>query len=77
MEIDTIKATIEERHKEAAEAGLAFSKALNNLRNIEFRVEEDNEEEIKQAMELGRDIDRRTSFLLRALLVQYGNVLFL
>lgn len=77
MEIDTIKATIEERHKEAMEAGMAFSKALYNLRNIEFPVADDNQEEIKLAMELGRDIDRRTAFLIRALLLQHGNVLFL
>lgn len=77
MEIDTIRATIEERHKEATEAGMAFSKALYNLRNIEFPVDQEKEEEIKQAVELGRDIDRRLAFLLRALLVQHGNVLFL
>lgn len=77
MEIDTIKATIEERHKEAAEAGMAFSKALYNLRNIEFPIDETNQEEVKQAMELGRDIDRRLSFLIRALLIHHGNALFI
>lgn len=78
MDVEKIKATIEERHKEAAEAGLAFSQALHSLRSIEApEIDKDNKEEVTQAMELSRDVDRRVAYLLRALLIQHGNVLFI
>lgn len=77
MDLNEIKATIEERHKEAAEAGLAFSQALHNLRSIEApEFDKDNKEELQKAMEISRDVDRRVAYLLRALLIQHGNVLF-
>ena len=68
---------IEEQFQECRKQGALFSKALFDLRNIEFPVDQEKEEEVKNAMELGREIDVRTAFLLRSLLVQHGNVLFL
>ena len=75
--MDEIKKQIEDAYRKAGEAGNEFSKALMELRNIDYSVDPDNEEEVKQAFAFGRDIDMRTAFLLRALLVQHGNVLFL
>lgn len=69
--------TIEEQFQECRKQGALFSKALYDFRNINFPVDQENEEEVKNAMELGREIDVRTAFLLRSLLVQHGNVLFL
>jgi len=75
--MDEIKKQIEEVYKKAGEAGNEFSKCLMDLRSIDYPVDPDNEEEVKLALALGRDIDMRVAFLLRALLVQHGNVLFL
>lgn len=77
--INTKEATaqIEAAFKKAGEAGNEFAKALMELRNINFEVDEDSEEDLKNAFTLGRDIDMRTAYLLRNLLVQHGNVLFL
>jgi hypothetical protein len=75
--MEEIKKQIEEAYKKAGEAGNEFSKCLMELRSIDYQVDPDNEEEVKEAFALGRDIDLRTAFLLRALLVQHGNVLFL
>lgn len=77
MNKEEIMKEIEEKFQNCREQGALFSKALFNLRNIQFPVDEDNEEETKDAMELGRQIDLRVAFLLRSLLVQHGNVLFL
>lgn len=77
MNKEEIMKEIEEKFQNCREQGALFSKALFDLRNIQFPVDEDNEEETKDAMELGRQIDLRVAFLLRSLLVQHGNVLFL
>ena len=75
--MDEIKKQIEEVYKKAGEAGNEFSKCLMELRSIDYPVNPEDEEEVKQAVYLGRDIDLRCAYLLRALLVQHGNVLFL
>lgn len=77
MNKEEIKKQIEEKFQECREQGALFSKALYELRKIEFPVDQEKEEEVKTAMEIGREIDARTAFLLRSLLVQHGNVLFL
>ena len=77
MNKEEIMKEVEEKFQNCREQGALFSKALFDLRNIQFPVDEDNEEETKDAMELGRQIDLRVAFLLRSLLVQHGNVLFL
>lgn len=77
MNKDDVMKEIEEKFQECRKQGALFSKALFDLRNVEFPVDQEKEEEVKNAMELGREIDVRTAFLLRSLLVQHGNVLFL
>ena len=77
MDVNEVKAQIEEAYKNAGEKGNEFAKALMELRSITIPVDSENEEEVKNAMILGRDIDMRVAYLLRALMVQHGNVLFL
>ena len=77
MEVEKIKEEVTQKYKKALEAEKAFSQALYDLRNIDFPVDEENQEEVKQTQAIGREIDLRTSFLLKTLLVQHGNVLFL
>jgi hypothetical protein len=48
------------------------------MRSVEFpNLEECNNEERNELIKIGRDLDMRTAFLLRSLLVQHGNVLWL
>lgn len=79
MDLSKTREEIEEKYKACAEAMSAFNEALCDLRNIapEEVIDKDNQEDIKHAMELGRDINMRAAFLLRSLLLQHGNVLFL
>lgn len=79
MDLSKTREEIEEKYKACAEAMSAFNETLCDLRNIapEEVIDKDNQEDIKHAMELGRDINMRAAFLLRSLLLQHGNVLFL
>ena len=77
MNKEEIMKKIEDQFQECRKQGALFSKALFDLRNIEFPVDQENEEEVKNAIELGREIDIKTAYILRSLLIQHGNVLFL
>lgn len=77
MEIEKIRQEIKDKYQRAAEAEQEFSKALFELRNIDFPVDEENQDEVNKTKEIGREIDVRTCYLLKTLLIQHGNVLFL
>lgn len=77
MNTENIRKEIESKFKECGEAGANFSKLLHDLRTIKVDFNVEDPDETKQAIELGREIDMRTAHLLRLLLVQHGNVLFL
>lgn len=77
MNKEEIKKQIEDKFRECREQGALFSKALFELRNFNFPVDEEKEEEVKMAVDLGKEIDVRIAFLLRSLLIQHGNVLFI
>lgn len=78
IDFETKKNEIEEKWKPCAEACNQLQKALNEFRSISFDdYDKDNKEEVQQCMALGREIDNRTIYILRSLLVQHGNVLFL
>ena len=78
IDFEAKKNEIEEKWKPCAEACNDLLKALNEFRSISFDdYDKDNSEEVKSCMALGRDIDNRTIYILRSLLVQHGNVLFL
>ena len=72
------KAEIEELFKAASDNARAFNESLMAMRSVEFpNLEECNNEERNELIKIGRDLDMRTAFLLRSLLVQHGNVLWL
>ena len=72
------KQEIEAAFQRAAESARAFNEDLMALRSVEFpKIEELTTEERNELGKIGRDLDMRTAFLLRSLLVQHGNVLWL
>lgn len=78
IDFEAKKTEIEEKWKPCAEACNDLLKALNEFRSISFDdYNQNDKEEVQNCMALGRDIDNRTIYILRSLLVQHGNVLFL
>lgn len=78
IDFEAKKAEIEEKWAPCAEACNNLLKALGEFRTISLDdCDKDNKEEVQNCMALGRDIDNRTIYILRSLLVQHGNVLFL
>jgi hypothetical protein len=78
MDFEATKKQIEEIYSKIANTAKQLDDELSELRSIDFSgVDTANTDDIKIAMELGRDIDMRTKYVLRLLLVHHGNVLFL
>lgn len=78
MDFEATKKQIEEIYSKIANTAKQLDDELSELRSIDFSgVDTANTDDIKIAMELGRDIDLRTKYVLRLLLVHHGNVLFL
>ena len=76
--IETKKQEIEDAFKKAADSARAFNEDLMAMRSIEFpNFDELNNEERNELKKMGRDLDMRTAFLLRSILVQHGNVLWI
>lgn len=76
MDIEAKKQEIEACYKEACEKAIELNQALIKMRNIELPPFTDNDE-MKTIMELSHELNGRTAYLLRSLLVQHGNVLFI
>lgn len=76
MDIEAKKQEIEACYKEACEKAIELNQALIKMRNVELPPFQDNEE-MKAVMELANEQNGRTAYLLRSLLVQHGNVLFI
>lgn len=78
MDFEATKKQIEDIYSKIADTAKQLDDELNELRSIDFsEVDTANTDDMKIAMELGRDIDMRTKYVLRLLLVHHGNVLFL
>lgn len=76
--IDDKKQEIEEAFKKTADSARAFNEDLMAMRSIELpQLNDLNNEDRNEVMKMIRDLDMRTAFLLRSLLVQHGNVLWL
>lgn len=72
------KQEIEAAFQKAAESARIFNEDLMAMRNIEFPgIEGLSNDERNELIKMGRDLDMRSAFLLRSLLVQHGNVLWL
>lgn len=75
---DEKKQEIDVAFQKAADSARAFNADLMAMRSIELpSIEGLTNEERNELIKMGRDLDMRTAFLIRSLLVQHGNVLWL
>lgn len=76
MDIEAKKQEIETFYKEACEKAVELNQALIKMRDVELPTFTNNDE-MKTVMELANEVNGRTAYILRSLLVQHGNVLFI
>ena len=76
MDIEAKKQEIETCYKDACQKAIELNQALSKMRSVELPPFQ-NDEEMKTVMELANEQNGRTAYLLRSLLVQHGNVLFI
>lgn len=76
MDIEAKKQEIETFYKEACQKAVELNQALIKMRDVELPTFNNNDE-MKAVMELANEVNGRTAYLLRSLLVQHGNVLFI
>ena len=75
---DEKKLEIDEAFKKVAESARAFNEDLMAMRNIELPSLEGLDNDARnELIKIGRDLDMRTAFILRSILVQHGNVLWM
>lgn len=75
---DEKKQEIEAAFQKAAESAKIFNEDLMAMRSIEFpAIDGLTNDERNELIKIGRDLDMRSAFLLRSLLVQHGNVLWI
>lgn len=78
MDFNQKKEEVEARFDEAMAAAKNLNDCLLAMRSIDFpALEELDEGDRKHLFALGRELDSRVAFILRQLLLQHGNVLFL
>lgn len=78
INLDDKKREIDEAFKKAVESARVFNNDLMAMRSIEFPNIDDLDNETRtELMKMGRDLDMRTAFILRSLLVEHGNVLWM
>lgn len=76
--INEKKKEIEELFMKAIEDARTFNESLMALRSVQLPdIEGLSNEDRTEIIKIGRDLDMKTAFILRSLLVQHGNVLFL
>lgn len=76
--IDEKKKEIEELFMKVIEDARTFNESLMALRSVQLPdIEGLSNEDRTEIIKIGRDLDMRTAFILRSLLTQHGNVLFL
>lgn len=76
MDIEAKKQEVETCYKDACQKAIELNQALIKMRNIELPSFQNNEE-MEAVMGLANELNGRTAYLLRSLLVQHGNVLFI
>ena len=76
MDIEAKKQESETFYKEACEKAVELNQALIKMRDVELPTFTNNDE-MKAVMELANEVNGRTAYILRSLLVQHGNVLFI
>lgn len=76
--IDEKKKEIEALFMKAIEDARTFNESLMAMRSVELPdIEDMSNDDRNEIIKIGRDLDMKTAFILRSLLVQHGNVLFL
>jgi hypothetical protein len=76
--IDEKKKEIEALFMKAIEDARTFNESLMALRSVSLPdIEDLSNEDRTEIIKIGRDLDMKTAFILRSLLVQHGNVMFL
>ena len=73
------KNEIDKAFQKAVESARQFNNDLMEMRSIEFPDIEtlESNDEKTELIKIGRDLDMRTAFILRSLLAQHGNVLWM
>ena len=78
IDLEQKKKDIDEAFKKAVESARIFNEDLMSMRSIELpEIEELNNDDRNEVIKIGRDLDMRTAFILRSLLAQHGNVLWM
>ena len=78
INLDDKKREIDEAFKKAVESARVFNNDLMAMRSIEFPNIDDLDNQTRTELKkMGRDLDMRTAFILRSLLVEHGNVLWM
>lgn len=78
INLDAKRKEIDEAFQKVAESARQFNEDLMAMRSIELPSLEDLDNESRnEVMKTGRDLDLRTAFLLRSILVSHGNVLWM
>lgn len=69
---------VEAKFQTAVKTAQQLLKEISEMRNVDFSdVNPDNAEETAEVMKLAQELDERTKYLLKGLLIPYGGVLFL
>lgn len=69
------KQTVEAKFKEAMETAQKLLKEIGEMRMVD--LSQISPEEQGEAVKLAKEIDERTAYILRGLLIPFGGVLFL
>lgn len=69
------KQIVEAKFKEAMETAQKLLKEIGEMRALDLSQISPKEQE--EAIKLAREVDERTAYLLRGLLIPFGGVLFL
>lgn len=69
------KQTVEAKFKEAMETAQKLLKEIGEMRMID--LSQISPEEQGEAVKLAKEVDERTAYILRGLLIPFGGVLFL
>lgn len=74
---EAINSQIEEKFGHCTEALATLLKSIEDMQTIAADWNPQSPEDTKQYQELGMNLDKRIIFILRQILIRYGNLLYL
>jgi len=77
IDVETVKKEIEEKFNAMMDAEGELFKKIEELRDISKDWNPADDEESKTMINLAQNIDGRVIFMMRQMLLRYGNLLFL